>query len=123
MVDRDIADSNQALSPDWQFGIAYNAVLKLCTILLYAGGWRPERNLAHYRTLQAMPLVLGAGHQKDADYLDTCRKKRNVAEYDAVGTVSTKEAAELTGYARELRKIVVAWIESHHPDLSPWSSK
>jgi hypothetical protein len=53
MVDRDLEDSMRDLSPDWQFGIAYNAALKLCTILLYASGCRPEKNLAHDRTLAA----------------------------------------------------------------------
>ena len=57
----------------------YNAALKLCTILLYAEGYRPEKTLAHYRTLQALPLILGTERQDDADYLDTCRSKRNTA--------------------------------------------
>ena len=38
VVDRDLEDANRGLSADWQFGIAYNAVLKLCTILLHAEG-------------------------------------------------------------------------------------
>ncbi len=43
IVDRDLADAgSESLSIDWQFGIAYNATLKLCTILLYAEGYRPE---------------------------------------------------------------------------------
>jgi hypothetical protein len=96
-------------------------VLKLCTILVYAEGWRPEKNLAHYRTLQALPIILGAERQADADYLDTCRAKRNTAEYDAPGQVSAKEAKELAAFARELREVVVAWLETKHPKLSPWS--
>jgi hypothetical protein len=36
IVDRDLKDATESISPDWQFGIAYNAVLKLCTILLRA---------------------------------------------------------------------------------------
>ena len=46
-------------------------------------GYRPEKNLAHFRTLQTLPLILGAGRAEDADYLDACRAKRNTAEYDA----------------------------------------
>ena len=38
IVDRDLEDTARGLSADWQFGIAYDAVLKLCTILLYARG-------------------------------------------------------------------------------------
>ena len=64
---------------DWKFGIAYNAALKLCTILLHSSGDRPEKILAHYRTLQSLPLILGEKYKSDADYLDTCRKKRNEA--------------------------------------------
>jgi hypothetical protein len=120
-VDRDLEDASRDLSPDWKFGIAYNAVLKLCTILVYAEGWRPEKNLAHYRTLQALPLILGKDHQADADYLDACRSKRNTAEYDAPGQVSSMEAAELAAFARELREDVIAWLEKKHPQLNPWS--
>jgi len=45
IAERDLRDAKQeALSEDWQYGIAYNAVLKLCTVLLYAEGYRPEKN-------------------------------------------------------------------------------
>ncbi len=121
IVDRDLEDAARGLSPDWQFGIAYNAALKLCTVLVYAEGWRAEKSLAHYRTLQALPLILGSGRRTDADYLDTCRTKRNTAEYDAPGLVSPNEAKELTAFVRELREEVIVWIEKHHPELSPWS--
>lgn len=90
IVDRDLEDAARGLSADWQFGIADNAALKLCTILVYAEGRRPEKNLAHYRTLQALPIILGAERQADADYLDTCRAKRNTAEYHAPGQVRPK---------------------------------
>ena len=55
IADRDIADAgNATLSADWRFGIAYNAALKLCTMLLFAAGYRPENTLAHYRTLLSL---------------------------------------------------------------------
>lgn len=119
IVERDLADSEQSLSADWQFGIAYNAALKLCTILLYASGYRPEKNLAHYRTLQALPLILGPGRDDDADYLDACRAKRNTAEYDAAGTVSQTEADELRTFVRELRLATLDWLRQKHPGLAP----
>ena len=120
IVDRDLEDADCGLSADWKFGISYNAVLKLCTVLLYAEGYRPEKTLAHYRTLQALPLILGKEWQHDADYLDACRTKRNVAEYDSAGRVSTTEAKELLAFAKKLRPAVVAWLERQHPTLSPW---
>ncbi len=85
LVERDLRDTAGDVSADWQFNIAYNAALQLCTILLHASGWRAEKNLAHYRTLQSLPLILGSGRQDDADYLDTCRTKRNQTEYDDAG--------------------------------------
>ena len=117
IVERDIEDSDRDLSVDWQFGIAYNATLKLCTVLLYASGYRPEKNLAHYRTLQALPLILGPQFSADTDYLDSCRAKRNTAEYDTAGTISQSEATELRSFARELRTHVLLWLRNEHPTL------
>ena len=37
IVDRDMGDAaTDDISDDWKFGIAYNAALKLATIMLYA---------------------------------------------------------------------------------------
>ena len=119
IVDRDLADARTArLSSDWQFGIAYNAALKLCTILLYAEGYRPERTLAHYRTLQALPLILGDKRRSDADYLDSCRIKRNTVEYDVAGRTSPEEAAELIEFTDELKQDVLDWLRNRHPELA-----
>jgi uncharacterized protein (UPF0332 family) len=119
IADRDLVDARtERLSTDWQFGIAYNAALKLCTILLYAEGFRPEKKLAHYRTLQALPLILGSEKQADSDYLDTCRSKRNTAEYDLVGCVSPEEATEHIEFASDLRNAVEVWLRKKHPELT-----
>lgn len=117
IVDRDLEDAQRDLSADWRFGIAYNAALKLCTVLLYASGFRAEKNLQHYRTIQALPLILGDKRKNDTDYLDTCRVKRNQAEYDRVGVVSEGEATELIGFVKELRAIVCLWLETEHQEL------
>ena len=120
VVDRDLEDSRRNLSPDGQFNIAYNAALQLCAIVLLAEGWKPDKLNAHHRTISALPLILGPERQNDADYLDTCRAKRNGLEYDAAGKVSAKEAKELRAFAAELRGIVVNWLAKKHPELSPW---
>ncbi len=115
LVDRDLADSSGEISADWRFGIAYNAALKLCTILLHVSGYRPEKNLAHYRTLAALPLILGPERQSDADYLDLCRAKRNIVEYDRAGAATSQEAVELANFARELRQDVLDWLQENYP--------
>ena len=44
IVDRDLEDARERhISNDWRFGIAYNAALKLCTMLLYAEGDRAQK--------------------------------------------------------------------------------
>jgi hypothetical protein len=117
IVDRDMEDARRDLSADWRFGIAYNAALKLCTVLLYASGYRAERNLQHYRTMQALPLILGDDKKGDAAYLDACRVKRNQAEYDRVGVVSYSEAEELVKFVEELGMLVNEWLKEQHPEL------
>jgi len=120
IAERDMEDAAMGrLSADWKFGIAYNAALKLCTVLLYAEGYRPENLLAHYRTLQALSEVLGSDHKKDVDYLESCRVKRNKAEYDSVGEVTPDEARELLGFAGELKQTVLTWLGKKHRDLVP----
>ena len=120
IVQRDLDDaSTGGISADWRFGIAYNAALKLCTILLHAEGYRPAQNLAHYRSLQALPLILGMQRKADADYLDACRVKRNTLEYDSAGGVTDADAKELIDFARELQGDVINWLEHHHRELAP----
>ena len=118
IADRDIADAESvALSADWRFGIAYNAALKLCTMMLYDAGFMPEKNLAHYRTLLSLQYTLGEHRKADAEYLDACRIKRNHVEYDYVNGASETEAQELVDFARELRAEVVDMLKVRYPDL------
>jgi hypothetical protein len=120
IVERDLSDSSEGgISADWRFGIAYNAALKLCTILVHASGYRPEKMLQHYRTIQALPLILGEGRREDADYLDKCRIKRNTVEYDMAGAATDADAAELHDFAKELRTDALDWLKRNHPDLVP----
>lgn len=108
-------DAAGDISSDWRFGIAYNATLKLCTILLYAEGYRPEKTLQHYRTIQALSLILGSQHEKDVKYLDTCRSKRNVLEYEYVGGITEDDVEELITFVKELREEVIQWLKINRP--------
>ncbi len=118
IVERDINDASQSeISADWSFGIAYNAALKLCTVLLYSRGYKAERNLQHYRTIQALPLILGSERKNDTDYLDSCRAKRNIVEYDYVGGVTRDNAVELIEFVKELKCDVESWLKINHPEL------
>ena len=120
LVQRDVIDAaREEISTDWRFNIAYNAGLQLVTVVLYASGYRAGRGESkHYRTIQALPLIMGTEFIPIRDYLDNCRRKRNVSEYDAAGTVSAKEADELLETAQQLREQVEMWLEYNHPELS-----
>ena len=118
IADRDIADAGSAaLSADWRFGIAYNAALKLCTMMLYEAGFMPEKSLAHYRTLLSIQYTLGEHRKSDAEYLDACRIKRNHVEYDYVNGTSVTEAQELVDFVRDLRTEVVGRLRGKYPNL------
>ena len=120
IVERDLQDAaSGGISHDWQYGIAYNAALKLCTILLHAEGYKPAKGqLAHSRSINALPHILGANRQKDADYLEGCRQKRNTVEYDYAGGASKRDAEELIAFGQELKTEVAAWLREKHPGLA-----
>ncbi len=117
IVDRDLDDAQGNISADWRFGIAYNAALKLCRILLSAEGYRPSHELQHYRTLAVLPEILGSGKKADAEYLEDCRKKRNIVEYDYVGGVSESDVNELIGFVKGFKDEIITWLKKEHPDL------
>jgi len=57
IVKRDLIECRtEELSLDWQFGIAYNAALKLCTIFLRADGKRISAGSHHFFTISSLPI-------------------------------------------------------------------
>ena len=67
--------------------------------------------------LYTLPLILGSERKNDVDYLDSCRKKRNIVEYDYIGGVTTDNALELIEFVKELKDDVEAWLTREHPEL------
>lgn len=111
IVERDLEDSAQSeISNDWQFGIAYNAALKLANILVRASGYRVKGQGHHMNTIAMIPLILGNHKKDDADYLDACRRKRNIVEYDCVGGATTEDVKELREFVQEFQKEVLTWL-------------
>lgn len=121
LAERDLTDAGrEEISNDWRFNIAYNAGLQLATLVLYAAGYRAGRGESkHYRVIQALPLVMGSQFSSKRDYFDNCRRKRNISEYDAVGTISAKEAVDLLQIVREFKIEVESWLKQKHPEIYP----
>jgi len=118
IVERDLVDAQSQISADWRFGIAYNAALTLCTVLLYASGYRAEKDSEHDRTAAALPLILYY-RKDDAEYIESCRAKLNTAEYERVGVAKEKDVSELVEFVKDLRADVLHWLQQSHPELAP----
>ena len=117
IADRDLEQSQTpGLGPEWRFDIAYNAALQLATAALAAAGYQAERQNKHLRTLECLELVAGID-QDTVSFLDRCRRKRHVAIYDQIGTVSDHEADEMHATATRLRGQIAAWLRDEHPEL------
>jgi hypothetical protein len=118
LADRDLHDAQSTeLSADWRFNIAYNAALQLAGAALAASGYRVVRSGPHHhRTIQSLAHTIGAD-DNTVRLLDRFRKKRNVAEYDSVGTISDQEATEILALAQSLRRLVMDWLRDNHPSF------
>lgn len=120
IVKRDLKDAAlEQLSDDRRFATAYNAVLQLSTMVLNAAGYRTAGTGHHWMTFQCLPLVMGSGEQSRADYFDTCRRKRNIADYDASDEISSAEVQELYAEATRFQADVLDWFRENHKNMMP----
>lgn len=117
IVNRDLKDcQSPGLSTDWQFNIAYNALLQAATAALAAAGYRASRDSHHYRVLQSLAFTAGL-EESAVRQLDAFRKKRNLTGYERVGAVSDREVAEMIQTAIAVGQQVETWIRQSHPEL------
>jgi hypothetical protein len=116
-IDDDLANAGKDLSPAWQFNIAYSAALGACTVLLAAAGYRAARDNKHYRTIAALPLILGPDTRELADFLDHARKMRHDVTYEGVRATSEEEARELIDTVITLRETLLKWLRKNRPEL------
>ena len=116
IVQRDLTDAdNQELSMDWRFGIAYNAALKLCSIILYLQGYRPENTLAHYRTIMSLKEIDNQHWLAYSTYLNACRILRNTLEYDHVVNISEEEVNKLIQFTKQFHLEIQDYLAKHCP--------
>lgn len=107
IVNRDINDAHvELISNDRRFTAAYNAALQLCTIIIRKSGYRMKGKGHHYNTFKSVGMLLGNEYKDTIAYFDSCRNKRNKAEYDYVLDISDTELKELISEVTQFRKIV-----------------
>jgi hypothetical protein len=119
LVERDLLDADiRTLSADRRFATTYNAALQLCRMAIACAGYRVATGLGHHQTtFEAAAFALGSAATSYTVYFDTCRRKRNIVDYDAAHVVSETEADELVAKTHEFNQLVEDWIGQHHPHL------
>lgn len=114
-IERDIKDANtHGLSSDRRFCIAYNAILLSATILLNCSGYCTVGESHHFNTIRTIPIILGEEYLKLSRYFDHCRYKRNLADYERIGSISNKEAQEILAETKNFFLIIKEWIKVKH---------
>lgn len=85
VVERDLQDASiTALSADRRFATAYNAALQLAKMAIACAGYRVIGSGHHMTTFEALEIAMGAPVSALVAYFDTCRRKRNMVDYDLV---------------------------------------
>ena len=120
VIARDLQDAAVAgLSADRRFATAYNAVLQLTKMVVACASYRVVGQRHHQTTFEALELAMGPSITALAAYFDTCRRKRNLVEYDLANVATETETEELLRQAQQFVQVVEAWIAQNHPTLVP----
>jgi hypothetical protein len=83
------------------FATAYNAALQTATMAIACTGYRVTAKAGHHRvTIDAITLAVGNSGQRYADYLETCRRKRNVIDYTRAQVATDSEAEKSSRWRR-----------------------
>ena len=120
LVGRDLTDASlPGLFADRTFATAYNAALQLSKIVLACAGYRVSSTLPghHQTTFEAARMVLGPVGRPFTDYFETCRRQRNVIDYDYAEVATQSEAGYLREKLTEYQQLVESWIAKHYPKL------
>lgn len=115
---RSIADAKQdSISQETRFDAAYRAITQICTVALWANGYRTSRNRPGHHQVMIQSLVHSVGLANErVRLLDTFRIKRNAIDYtgDDVDGASLGECVAAT---ESLLQHVLEWLSQNKPDL------
>ena len=116
VVDRDLKDAAIAgLSVDRCFATAYNAALQLATMAIACAGYRVSAKQGHHEnTFVGLELAVGPPAAKLAKYFNTCRKKRNMVDYNLANVVTETELRELLKNVKDFKTLIEDWIAKNH---------
>jgi len=118
VVERLLQDAEVVgVSPDGRFVSAYGAVQQAATALIRCYGYR-TRGLGHHATtFEALELILPQ-ERKLVSYFQSCRSKRNLADYTQAGVVSEREVKDLLKEAKAFVRLVRGVVRSRFPQYA-----
>ena len=119
LIARDLKDAVLTeLSADRRFATDYNAALQSANLAIACEGHRITARIGHHQTtIDCIRLIFGASADPFADYLESCRRKRNKIDYMNSKIASESEADEMVKQAKSYLRQVEHWIEVQHPAL------
>src|SRR5207245_2008576 len=93
LVERNLADARvEEVSLDNRLGSLFRAALTLCTMALYASGYRIKATKAHHEyTIRSLALTLGEEWNSTVDIFNQARVTRGRLDYESVGTATCAE--------------------------------
>ncbi len=104
------------ITPDWRLAFAYNNIMTIAAIALKVSGYRlPVDRGHHEKTIDSLNFTLGTDSVTRI-VIHEIRKKRNNAEYDAVGTISEQDVTEAMYIAKELKYKLESWLKDNHSE-------
>jgi hypothetical protein len=119
VVEHDLSDAQvPGLSTDRQFATAYNAVLQLAKMAIACAGYRVVGQGHHVTTFEAVELVMGHRAALLTSYVETCRRKRNMLNYDMANVATDTEVRELLEKAQAFQQLVEQWIAQQYPQFT-----
>jgi hypothetical protein len=119
VVARDLGDAQvPGLSTDRQFATAYNAVLQLAKMAIACAGYRVVGQGHHVTTFEAVELAMGRSVASLVSYFETCRRKRNMLDYDTANVATETEVRELVEKAHAFRQLVEQRIAQQYPQFT-----
>ena len=105
-------------SSDRSFATAYNAALQTSQMIIACSGYRLASIPGHHKVaFEAVFLAMGASINPITAYFETCRRKRNLVDYDKAQVASDTEAKELLSKADEFLNLSEEWITANHPQF------
>jgi hypothetical protein len=119
VVARDLRDAEvPGLSTDRRFATTYNAVLQLAKMAIACAGYRVVGQGHHATTFEAVELAMGRRMAPLAGYFETCRRKRNMLDYDMADVATETEVRELLEQAQAFRQLVERWMAQQYPQFT-----